>query len=233
MLKIASLLMIMALIALMGIPGCRSDSTIPSSELPITKPIISDVSPSASPKETTNSPEETIQDPIERNTITADLITLATVTELNVALETHERVEDVYSTYTLVPEKIIKGDTDLKVFYIKLRGGILKDEKENANMSILPSEGSSKISDQVLMCLKNEGDGFYSVIGGDMGVLWAKKANGEIFEFIKINGERMTFDKVLGIIIRTLRVNNIPIALPHEEWPPQPVGPITFPTAAK
>jgi hypothetical protein len=125
----------------------------------------------------------------------------------------------VYTTFTLTVEKLIKGDPDIKEVFIREPGGTINDEM--GYLKVPWMQVAFTLNEKALACLKKEDNGYYSVL--NWGIPWAQESDGYKYEMTMGNGERMTLEKLLGIIIQTMLANNIPVALPPSEFPPIPM----------
>jgi hypothetical protein len=164
--------------------------------------------------------------PFEDLAIQADCITVADVTTAKAerSLPGDKFQGWVYTTFTLTIDKLIKGDVGIKEVFIRLPGGIINDEVGYSNAPWM--QGVLSLEDKVLVGLKKEDNGYYS--GLPWGLPWARKPDGYEYVMTLDTGERLTLQKLLGIMIQTMLANNIPVALPPSEFPPIPMI-TTFP----
>ncbi len=229
---ITKLLIILVLMALIGVlSSCKA---VPEPSMPASASALAQNTVDTTPADLNivapEDPTKPYEDPIEKNTLLADIIIVGTVIDQKV-----ERVDSsqhdylgsiTYTTFTFSVDKMVKGNPDTKEVFIRLPGGTIKDENGATNNP--PWQGYFTMSQQALLFLK-KGDGNYFTVMVPFGAPWWKKAGGYEFIMTKANGERMTLENLLGIIVKTMRINAIPIALPPNERPPEPVGSIVLP----
>jgi hypothetical protein len=116
-----------------------------------------------------------------------------------------------YTISTLTIEKVIKGDPSIKEVYLKAPGGIIE---EPGRTTIQDSPGPS-IGTKIMLGL-NKKDGFYYPVSSDP--FWIETSSEpKIMSYQPLNYE-------IGRIIKIMPDNNIPITLPHSEWPPIPAA---------
>lgn len=121
--------------------------------------------------------------------------------------------ESSISGINLVLEKVIKGQLETKEIRISTQLGKWSELEE-----WIWKVPTLRETERVLLFLKVEKQGEYSVLGGSDGVLCIES------KWKKPDG---TEDKLLNRITNTMRNNNVAIALPLKEWigypPPAPV----------
>jgi hypothetical protein len=210
--KIVILPILFLAVLLISVSGCADyqDTTSP----PATIPSVAVTSPVAKPPPSSN-PELTPKDPLEDDVIKADCIVSGKIVD--------KRYEGINTPtiFTLSVDKMIKGDPSIREIKIKADAGHV---------------GSPyfQISEIILVCLKKGNEDIYTVlesspflpdgrvsIEGSYAVLWSfPYENPLAFE---------KRDQMIGRILRIMRLNNIPIALPEKGRPPEPADPETPP----
>jgi hypothetical protein len=210
--KKAALRIIPIILLCLAISGCADYQDTTSS--PAISPSIIVTSPVAKPPPSSN-PELTPKDPLEDDVIKADCIVSGKIVD-----KSYEGI-NAPTIFTLSVEKMIKGDPSIKEIKIEADAGHV---------------GSPyfQISELVLVCLKKGNEEIYTVlesspflpdgrvsIEGSYAVLWSfPYENPLAFE---------KRDQMIGRILRIMRLNNIPIALPEKGRPPEPADPETPP----
>jgi hypothetical protein len=152
------------------------------------------------------------RDPLTDTVIKADLIVLGTITDNRTEVVTivsgNTTGKFAYTFFTLSVEKVIKGNPDTKEVLIKVEGGPIGDVYQG------PTGAYFSISDRILAALHLEEDNIYTV--PHAGIVW--------YESPAIGAKSIVgLPESIGRIIQIMVANNIPVALPHSEWPPLPV----------
>jgi hypothetical protein len=114
--------------------------------------------------------------------------------------------------------KMIKGDSDIKELLIKVPHGLVGGPYFSIN-------------EMILVCLQRSNDDIYNIlpanpvlpdgrilIEGSWAVLWQETNPNKI--------ALRDLDSIIGRIIKIMRINNIPIAIPEKERSPEPTGSI-------
>jgi hypothetical protein len=157
-------------------------------------------------------------DPLTDPVIKADFIVLGNITDNRTEVVTvvsgNTTGKFAYTFFTLSVEKVIKGDPSIKEVIIRVKGGPIGEVYQ------VPTEGYFSISDRLLALLHFEEGNVYTL--PNSGLLW--------FESPAIGAKSTVgLPESMGRIIQIMLANNIPIALPHSEWPPLPVPPVSPP----
>ena len=225
------------LIILLSVSGCAREQQateptgVPSSP-PITEP---STAPSSKPSIGGGGPASTVvpsdpQKSFEDAVLNADLIVTGTITDKRYELVPYDTKPisntgnitqqeynlntgnmtqgKIYTIFTLTVEKVIKGDPATKQVFVKVQGGII----EGKLIELATGEYFS-ISDQVLLTLHREDDDVLTL--SSPGLVWIRGS--------KVMSEP-ELSEIIGRVIRIMKANNIPIALPESEWPPL-IGP--------
>jgi hypothetical protein len=180
------------------------------------------------PSKTPILPTEYLKDPLNGAVVKSDCIVSG-----NVTAQRYETVTNTaYTIFTLSVDKMIKGDSNLKELYIKVPGGLFNDGIHSPVFAG-PTGVYFRVGDKVLITLHKEMDNIFvpeygpKTTGGSFpidnptnAIIWIKGTN------VSTQG---TLDQAIGRVIQIMQANQIPIALPPNQWPPLPVGPVTRP----
>jgi hypothetical protein len=169
----------------------------------------------------TSSPIKVIGlDPI----LVSDMIILGTVTDLKYdivdVVEGEHSGKSIHTIFTVSIEKVIKGDSATKELFIRGEGGMTAEVAEIPNPNYL-------ISDKVLVCLGRENNEFYTLLTDGLIWIYSSKYGMDI--------SPLTLSDSIGLVIKIMQANNLPIALPQSEWPPLPASttlPYPLPTTS-
>jgi len=136
-------------------------------------------------------------------------IVLGTITdkryEVRAEIQYDKSTRDyVYTIFTLTVEKVIKGDPDIKEVFIGTPGGLGQN----------PRGWYFALGNRGLFSLDGGGN-IYKV----SYLFWGESTSSAKMPW---SLPPMTLQETIGLIIRILKDNNIPIALPESEWPPLP-----------
>jgi hypothetical protein len=160
-----------------------------------------------------------LRDPLTETVIKADLIVLGTITDNRTEVVTivsgNTTGKFAYTFFTLSVEKVIKGNPDTKEVLIKVEGGPI-----GGGVYQGPTGAYFSISDRVLAMLHLEEGNIYTIPYS--GVVWSESPTIGAKSIVGL-------PESIGRIIQIMGENNIPIALPHSEWPPLPVPPVSPP----
>lgn len=229
--KIRIVIMLLAMSAAMSLTGCNDYAA--SSDTPSAKLVVEQT------KKPTETPTDAWTERFTESITSADLIVYGTITDYRYEVEEIGSGENAgksaYTIFTLTVEKTIKGATEDKEVLIKVEGGEIKGAKikdaktggyRTGDVYQVPLGHYFEMNEQLLICLKQVKGQPYTVL--HRGVIWQET---EIYRSGAKPREYVTFQESLGRTIKTMRLNNIPIALPENERPPEPVGPTTRPPA--
>ena len=160
--------------------------------------------------------EQAQAEPFWDAVVNADLIVSGNVTDKRYDIITHQTGnftgKHAYKIFTLSVEKVIKGDPTTKEVLIRVPGGPIGQLYQG------PPEWYFSISDQLLVSLHREEGNVDTVSSPEL--VWI------------LGPTRITqpdLPVVIGRVIKIMKANNIPIALPESEWPPLPTGSIKRP----
>ena len=158
------------------------------------------------------------RDPLTDTVVKADLIVLGTITDNRTEVVTvvsgNTTGKFAYTFFTLSMDKVIKGDPDTREVLIKTEGGPMDDVYQG------PTGPYFLISDRILSALHLEEDNVYTIPSS--GVFWVEQPSIGAKSIVGLQ-------ESIGRIIQIMTANNIPVALPHSEWPPMPVHPVSPP----
>jgi hypothetical protein len=198
------------------ITGCQ----VPEASLVSSPPSLSLTTSSISPSKTPVLPTEYLKDPLNGIVVKADCIVSGNITSQRLETVPQGSGTFTYTYSTLTIDKVIKGDSETKELIIKTHG-------------IAFGETQLQVAAKYLICLHKIGDdlfapeygpmptsGTFPIDSTDAGVLWVKS---------KTVSTRNPLDEVVGRVIQIMRANNIPVALPQDQWPPLPIGPVKLP----
>jgi hypothetical protein len=151
-------------------------------------------------------------DPLTHTVIKADLIVLGTITdnrtEVVTVMSGNTTGKFAYTFFTLSVEKVIKGNPDTKEVLIKVEGGPI-----GGGVYQGPTGAYFLLQDRILASLHLEEDNVYIIPSS--GVVWSERPTIGAKSIVGLQ-------ESIGRIIQIMLANNIPIALPHSEWPPLP-----------
>jgi hypothetical protein len=190
---IISLLMVLILSFFMS---CTLQGQVATSKP--TTPIITNPTPTG-----TSTP-----DPLTESVIKADLIVLGTITDKKYETVTigsgNTTGKYTYTIFTLVVEKVIKGDPTTTQVSIKTLG-----------FETDPSYFLLK--DKILVLLNRQNDNYYTL--SKWGLQWFESPSTGAKPIVNLQ-------EAIGHIIQIMKVNNVPITLPTSEWPTLPTDTI-------
>ena len=106
-------------------------------------------------------------------------------------------------------EKVIKGDPSIKEIYIKAPGGII----ENNGITVTQDSPGPSIGTKIMLGL-NKKDGYYYPVSSDP--FWLETSS----EPKIMSNQPLNYE--IGRVLKIMLENDIPISLPHSEWPPIP-----------
>lgn len=174
-----------------------------------------------SPSKTPVFPTEFIKDPLNGLIVVSDCIVSGNVTAQIYEVVTHGNSTWPYTYSTLTIDKVIKGDPTLKEAVIRTM---------SYQGQAAPGVTYIGKNAKYLICLHQEIDNLYTPESGPLptsgpfpidsstaGILWDKSVY-------------QKEDEIIARVIQIMRANQIPVALPVNEWPPLPTGPVKIPS---
>jgi hypothetical protein len=156
---------------------------------------------------------EAQKDPLKDRVLNADLIVSGNITDQRSEMTNtvQGRIDTIYS---LTVDKAIKGDPSAKEIFVRVPGGTL-DGKTYSIAGVV----HYSIHTILLSCLHKEADGIYTILPD--GVVWEEN---------KTVSMNVPITDAIGRVVKILIAFNIPVALPAQDIPPLPVGPVQRPS---
>jgi hypothetical protein len=212
MMKSIIKMLIISVIAIFII-GCENPEAVPN--VSNSPPTSLSPSPSFSPSKTPILPTEFLKDPLNGMVVQADVIVFG-----NISAQRYETVAQgdrggsfTYTYSTLSVDKILKGDPNSRQIIIKTAG-------------IAVGVTNIQLAEKLLICLHKGNDNIYTPEPGPMPtsgmVPIDSTTGGIIWEKSSTVSTSPSIENALGRVIQIMRANQIPVALPIDQWPSLP-----------